>query len=139
MLVHKSFVIKPIQKLSICRRVMNIRTIPKAVHSDAVLYDYVEAYSKYICSSKVKSCTEHMIIPLAEEQMRILHEMYDITKRVNCNGVEGTFLKLLIMHDYDTVENLIKHLNMYNELGKLINTIVRYTYNIPIDIQNINI
>lgn len=106
----------------------------------SVLFDYVNAYAAYVCKpSIVKECIDHMVVPPPGEQLRVLQGLFDVMTRVDPNGLEGVFMKLLIVNDIRAVDTLVDSLQMYNDSVEMVNAIIRYSYNIPVSGANIRL
>jgi len=73
-----------------------------------------------------------MVLPPPEEQLRIVLDMFDISTKVDMRGLDGVFMKLLIAHDEGAVDNLIEMLQLYNNASEVINSIIRYSREIPL-------
>lgn len=108
------------------------RTLVRATPPD-VLYEYVDAYTKYICATDLASCAPKMIVPPVEEQLRIVQGLYDVKSKVDTYGLDGVFMKLIMVKDDATVGNLMSTLEIYDHCVKLIRLVVSYAQKIPIE------
>ena len=53
--------------------------------------------------------------------------------------MEGVGMKLLLAHDDEGIQKLIGSLEMYNATRELINNIIRYSYEIPIESTHVRL
>ncbi len=105
-----------------------------------IIYDYISLYSEYICQKKT-SCIEHIIIPDISTQINILKNIQNIQNLLEYKtyNLEGTFIKLMLNDDYDTLKSLIYKLELYNSIHSDIENIVRNVDNIKINENLIDI
>lgn len=112
------------------------KRIARCLPGDAVLYDYIDTYSTLLCAGETAACIQNMIVPAPEEQMRILQLLFEVNTKVNTHGLDGVFMKLIIMHDDDAISSLIDVLQIYDTAKDAINAIIRYSQKIPFDPSN---
>jgi hypothetical protein len=104
-----------------------------AMPDTGVVANYLQLYSDYICNvPNPITCMENMVIPPPYEQQRIVVEMFEMSTRVDMEGLEEVFLKLFIAGDQQKIDILEETLELYNKSKDAINAIVRYTQLIPI-------
>lgn len=108
---------------------------PKAMPDTGVLADYLETYLTYVCKEGASSCLDQMVVPPPEEQLRVMQGLFDVSTKVDMQGLDGVFMKLLIMHDQDAVDTLVQSLQMHMASEQIINSIIRYSYEIPLDVS----
>jgi len=115
---------------------------PKACPSSSsaeVIMDYVTAYSTFLCNPEdIKTCVDTMVLPPVYEQLRIVQNLQMIHNSVDLEGLDAVVMKLLIAHDAEAVESLLHSLNIFQQSRDVINTIIRYSYEIS-DGQNIGL
>ena len=112
----------------LCGVQMQRRTLPR-VSAINIVPDFLDAYSSYVC--KNPECVNTIILPPAYEQLHIMQQMFDLTTKVDIRGLEGTFMKLFLMHDDFAVEVLTKALIQYHKSHEVINSIIEYSNEIP--------
>lgn len=102
-------------------------------HDTAVLFDYVDLYSKYMCAQPdVTACAQQIIIPSISEQYQVVKTFMSISHQVHhLHDLEGVILKLIIAHDVETLNSLLSSLEEYNASIDLIKNIITYTQSIP--------
>jgi hypothetical protein len=113
--------------------------ICKIAENSAVLFDYVDLYSKYICvhpiehASTATSCIQQIIVPSIDEQYNVVKAFTSIAHQVHhMHDLEGVILKLLITHEIEPLQSLLSSLEQYNASIDLIKNIVAYTNDIPL-------
>jgi hypothetical protein len=104
----------------------------RCLPADAVVYDYIDAYAKFLCAGEGADCIKNMILPPPDEQARVIHALFDVKTRVDTHGLDGVFMKLIIMHDTDAVDTLVESLQVYISMNELIRSIISYSREIPI-------
>lgn len=104
-----------------------------ALPPTAVLYDYVDAYSRYICQGGSPECIQAMVVPPPEEQLNILRGLVDASTQVDIRGFEGTLMMLLSVHDEGAVETLLESLYIYHQAIHVLQSIVDYSHQIPLN------
>ena len=128
LLVRKPYILRGARMQS-----KRLAVVVRAVDA-GVAYDYIDAYARYICKPELlTSCVENMILPPVDEQMSILRDLYNIGTLVDIEGLEGVFMKLLLAHDAEVINKLMGSLDTYNSAKEIINNIIRYSYEIPIE------
>ncbi len=106
--------------------------VPKAI--DIALGDYITAYSHFICKPEsIQVCLDAMIVPPEYEQLRIIQNLQAISLKVDLEGLEGIVMKLLITRDQETLDTLLRSLVSFQEKREVINSIIRFTYEITMD------
>lgn len=101
-----------------------------------VLYDYLDTYARYVCQlgDVDADCLGQMVVPPIAEQLHVLQGLFDVHTRVHDTmGLDGVFLKLLLMHDQAAVERLVSNLVVYQAVLESIQDIVRYSAHIPLE------
>jgi hypothetical protein len=113
--------------------------ICKIAQSSAILFDYVDLYSKYICvhpveqTSTINNCIQQIIVPSIDEQYQVVKAFSTIAHQLHhMHDLEGIILKLLITHENEPLQSLLSSLEEYNASIELIKNIVAYTNDIPI-------
>lgn len=110
----------------------------KSLPYDSVMSDYLSAYTMFVCKPAVlQECLKHMIVPPPSEQLRVMQDLFDVVTKVDPMGLEGVFMKLLLVNDQKAVDTLVDSLHMYNDSIEIVNAIIRYSYSIPIQESNI--
>jgi hypothetical protein len=105
----------------------------QAVAESGVVMDYVTTYGQYICAGPDPfECIRNMILPPPEEQQKIVLRLFEISQQVDMQGLNGVFMKLLITHDDSAVDTLLEMLKMHNMSTDVINSIIRYSREIPL-------
>lgn len=110
----------------------------KIAQDTAVLFDYVDLYSRYICVHPIEhvsianSCIQQIIVPSIDEQYNVVKAFTSITHQVHhMHDLEGVILKLLITHEMEPLQSLLSSLEQYNASIDLIKNIVAYSKDIP--------
>jgi hypothetical protein len=116
-----TFKINPIQRK---------RIIPKVIPNNAILFDYVDAYLKYLCPNS--ACIDNLIVPNVTEQVRILQELSKIQTECNTHDLDGIFMRLIMIHDQTNIDILKNTLEIYDNSKNLITEIIRYSSMIQI-------
>lgn len=115
-------------------------TSPRSLPYDSVVFDYVSSYAQFVCRPAVlQECVDHMVVPEPAEQLRVLQGMFDVFSRVDPIGLEGVFMKLLLVRDYEAVDTLVDSLQSYHDSVEMVNAIIRYSYNLPLEGTNIKL
>lgn len=104
----------------------------KAIPDHTILFDYLDTYQTYICRNKGIECFDHMIIPPPEEQLRILQNLFKIRSEVDTMGLDGVFMKLIMINDFEAINNLMISLDAYQKSLDIIQSIIKFSYDIPI-------
>ena len=113
---------------------------PMKATQQSILFDYVSAYASYICKpEEVTECVQNMIVPPVEEQLRILQGLVDVQSRVNTQNLDGVFMKLIMIRDDATIGQLMMALDIFESCLKVINAIIRSSYDIPIDVTELDV
>lgn len=101
---------------------------------DSVVFDYVDLVSKLFCqeSIDVHYCVQNLLIPPPEEQSRILLQYYSIGTKINMQGLDMVFIKLIMMNDQESINTLVKCLSSINHNVEIVNKIILYSRNIEI-------
>lgn len=99
-----------------------------------VVFDYLDLVSKMFCqeSIDVHYCVQNLLIPPPEEQSRILLQFYNIETKVDMQGLDMVFVKLIMANDQETIDTLVKCLSSINHSIEIINKIILYSRNIEI-------
>lgn len=112
----------------------------RAMTPDSILYDYVSAYASYICKpAETIECVQNMIVPPVHEQLRVLQGLVEVQSRVNTQNLDGVFMKLIMVGDDVTVGKLMMALDVFDRCMSMINAIIRYSYEIPIDVKELDL
>lgn len=112
----------------------------RAMSPESILFDYVNAYASYICKpTEVIECVQNMIVPPVHEQLRVLQGLVEVQSRVNTQNLDGVFMKLIMVRDDVTVGKLMTALDVFDKCMSVINTIIRYSYDIPIDVKELDL
>lgn len=86
---------------------------------------FLQMYTSYICrSDESASCLMNMVIPVLEDQQAIVKQMISISEITTIDGLEGTFMKFLLMHDEKGADNLLNLAINYNMLLAAIRDVV---------------
>jgi hypothetical protein len=94
-----------------------------------IIFDYIDLYSKYVCSTP-SMCSTEMIIPSIQEQYDILKNYYNIIHHLhNTHHLDGVILELLITDKKEALDILINSIDEYNNSTDMINNIVELTKN----------
>lgn len=108
------------------------RVIPESnnlIIDNNIIFDYVDLYSKYICS-KPSICSMEMNIPSLQEQYDILKNYYTIIHHLhNTHNLDGVILELLISKKQEMLDILVNSINEYNNSIDMIKTIVEMSVN----------
>lgn len=98
-----------------------------------VVYEYLEAYSAFICAMAPQPhiCMEQMIVPSVDEQVRVVNEL----SNVQANGLEGIFMKLILLHEDEAIQTLEKAMEQHDTSEKVIRAILDYASSKPIYVQ----
>lgn len=122
-------------------KIQNKRKIAtRAMTPDSILFDYVNAYASYICKpTEVMECVQNMIVPPVQEQLRILQGLTEVQSRVNTQNLDGVFMKLIMVQDDATVGQLMMVLDIFEKCLDVINAIVRASYDIPVDVTELDL
>ncbi len=107
-----------------------IRIIPKVLPHDAILFDYVDAYVRYICPNP--TCIDNLVVPEVSEQLRVLKELSKIQTEIDTYNLDGVFMKLIMVHDQTNIELLKQTLEIFQGSKDLINEIIKYSYMIQV-------
>lgn len=106
------------------------KIMTKALPPDAILFDYVDAYVKYICPNT--TCIDNLVIPEVSEQLRVLEELSKIQADINTYDLDGVFMKFIIVHDQSKIELLKQMLEIYQNSKDVINEMIKYSYMIQV-------
>ena len=100
-----------------------LRACPEAVDQA-----YLSAYQNFICnfSDSAKICVETMIIPPAYEQIQIIKDLNELGSVTDIAGFEGVFMRLMLVHDTNAIDMLIKSIEAYNSAEHLIDVIIKH-------------
>lgn len=116
------------------------RTVMRAMTPDSILFEYVSAYASYICQpTEVMECVQNMIVPPVHEQLRILQGLAEIKSRVDTQNLDGVFMKLIMVQDDATIGQLMMVLDIFGRCLRVINAIIRASYDIPIDVTELDL
>lgn len=116
------------------------RVVARSLPYDSVMFDYAASYAQFVCKPAVlQECVERMVVPEPAEQLRVLQGMFDVFTRVDPAGLEGVFMKLLLVKDYKAVDTLVDSLRSFHDSVEMVNAIIRYSYNIPDGATNIKV
>lgn len=112
----------------------------RAMTPDSILFDYVSAYATYICKpTEVMECVQNMIVPPVQEQLRVLQGLVEVQSRVNTQNLDGVFMKLIMVRDDATIGQLMMVLEIFENCLTVINAIIRASYDIPIDVTELDL
>lgn len=104
------------------RYVTCLKACPDTTSVDPI---FLQMYTKYICKpDETASCLMNMVIPELSEQQLIVKQLIGISKVTTIDGLEGTFMKFLLMHDANNVEKLLNLTVNYNMLLAAIRDVV---------------
>lgn len=115
---------------------------PKKATEQSILFDYVSAYASYICKpvdNQVTECVQNMIVPPVQEQLRILQGLVEVQSKVNTQNLDGVFMKLIMVHDNESIGQLMMALEIFENCLTVINAIIRSSYDIPIDVTELDL
>ncbi len=101
-----------------------------------MLYDYLDVYTRYVCKlgEADADCVDQMVVPPLAEQLHVLQGLFEVHTRVHDTmGLDGVFLKLLLMHDDAAVERLTSNLVVYQMVHDAIVDIVQYSAHVPLE------
>lgn len=109
--------------------VLRPRAVSEAHHDATFIARYLELVAAYVCTELVDAsttpCLELVALPDVAEQARIVIAMNAISENVDLPGLQGTFIRLLLMHDDATVRLLIQKAIEYEEVSTQIRSIIQ--------------
>ena len=80
-----------------------------------ILPEFFDVCLKYVCEHHDKVCLEKIVFPPAEEQLRILRNLHKLAMQTDIDGLQGTFIKLLMNKEDGLLKALLTELKQANE------------------------
>lgn len=77
----------------------------------------------YLCNGSAE-CMKHMVVPEIEQQVLVIKAMHQIAMQTDINGMQSTFLTLLLDKNVQGVSELLQHVVEYNHQRDAISNIV---------------
>jgi hypothetical protein len=83
--------------------------------NSVILPEFFDVCIKYVCEHHDKVCLEKIIFPPADEQMRILRNLHKLAMQTDIDGLQGTFIKLLMNKEDGLLKALLTELKQAND------------------------
>jgi hypothetical protein len=90
------------------------RHLRRAVPSEIVLPVFVDVVARYLCHGRVEGCLDGLAVPAVEQQILLLRAMHQIAMQTDIEGLQATFIRLLLDQNVDAVEQLLRLAIQYN-------------------------
>ena len=97
---------------------------PRAAESEAVLPAFVDLCTRYLCHGKIVGCLDGVAVPAVEQQVLLMRAMHQVAMQTDIEGLQSTFLRLLLDKDIEAVKELLQLVVEYNTRGDAIHDIV---------------
>ena len=105
------------------------------VATTRVLPAFFELCAKYLCSEAAGAgpdgggvaCLEAIVVPPPEDQAMLLEAMRAIARTTDVDGLQPTFLRLLMHGEVDAARGLLAYVVQYNEAVEMIRNAVEAT------------
>lgn len=80
-----------------------------------ILPEFFDVCLKYVCVHHDKACIENLVYPPAEDQIKVLRNLHKLAMQTDIDGLQGTFIKLLVNKETNLLQILLDELKQMNE------------------------